>query len=202
MSKSILQRLEELEVQVQQLRTMGAQTQNAQTVGRQTLAIVQALIKEVGVAIFGENGAKTLDERIYKNLQEAQQAAVKQRQADQKRIVEDMVKSGQLKASEVVTDESILALTESQIFPPKEGDTAESKSVTQEYVQLHISQLDPKLAEAFKGKASGFELRDGDFELKIVGIFDPVPSDQQPAVSDVAVEAPAQETTSTPKATP
>lgn len=208
-SKSILQRLEEVEVQVQGMRAAQAAVQNVQAAGRQTLAILQALIKEVGVLILGEEtGAEELDKRIHQNLLNAQQAFVKQRQAEQKKVLARLVEGGQLVSAPSISKESILELTEYQVIKTKEGEQeVETKQVSQEYVQLHISQLDPKLADQFLGQALGFELRDTDFELKVIGIYEPKPVDAEaPAAEAQAPEAPpapAEETVDvTPRETP
>ncbi len=192
-NKSILQRIEEAEVKIQGIVGLGAATQNIQSAQRQTLAILAALIQEVGETLLGENGGEKLDRKIHERLLEQQRQYVQGKIGEQKQRLAALVENGQIVPGASVTKDSILVLQESTIVKVKEGDAeVEAKKVQQEYLQLHIFQLlqeNQKIGEDLLGKSVGYEFRDGDYELKVLEIFEPKAA--EPA-ADLPSEDPTQ----------
>ena len=198
-NKSILQRIEEVEVQVHGLRNIATAIQNVQSAGRSTLAIVDALIREVGDLLLGDGGGQKLDQKIHERLLESQRQAIKQQQLEQKKILDGLVASGQMISSPNVTSGSVLILNEYQVSVVKEGDKeVENLALTQEQVQVHISALHPELAKKLEGQPLGASVRDGDFDVKIVGIYDvkaPGQETQLPALSEPVDPVPVTDPT-------
>lgn len=176
-NKSILQRIEEAEVKIQGLTGIGAATQNIQAAQRQTLAILAALIQEVGETLLGEQGGEKLDRKIHERLLEQQRQFVQGKIADQRRTLQGLIDGGQVVPGQAVTEKSILVLQESLVTKTGEGEAAvETKKVQQEYLQMHIAQLfqeNQKIGEELVGKSTGYEFRDDDYELKVLAIYEP-----------------------------
>jgi hypothetical protein len=176
-NKSILQRIEEAEVKIQGLTGLGAATQNIQAAQRQTLGILAALIQEVGETLLGEQGGEKLDRKIHERLLEQQRQFVQGKIADQRRTLQALIDAGQIVPGQAVTENSILVLQESLVTKTGEGEAAvETKKVQQEYLQMHIAQLfqeNQKIGEELVGKSVGYEFRDGDYELKVLALYEP-----------------------------
>lgn len=168
-NKSILQRMDEVEVQIQGLRGISAAVQNIQSAQRQTLAILAAFIQEMG-------GAE-LDKKIHERLLDQQRQFVEGKIAEQKKVLTDLQASGQLVAGAEVTRDSILVLQEAQVVKTKQGEEeVEQRNVTQPYLQMHIAQLlneDEKIGTDLLGKSLGYEYRNADYSLKVVEIYEP-----------------------------
>lgn len=193
-NKSILQRTEELEQQVLGFRSVAGTVQQLQGATNKILAILAAFIQEMG-------GAE-LDKRIEERLIQQQQEFMAKRLEDQKRVLGELVKNGTLITLPAVTKDSIITFQEFQSTPAPEGSpegTAATLQLTQDYVQLHITQLDPQVIAKVLDQPVGTSVELNGFVLKITGIYGTNPT--PPTVSEPPVDpTPAAQGTDAPPA--
>ncbi len=208
-NKSILQRVEEIEIQLQTTRGFQAALQNLQQATRQTLGIVGAFIQEMG--------GDELDKRIAQRMADQQEAFEKARLDEQRKMLEDLVKTGQLGVAESVSKDAVVTFKQFQIETVKgvageDGVVAPDttkETLTDEYTQLHFSQIPAEVSAKLVGLKAGESFTDAvnGYRVEIINSYTPQPAkpvtttDVPPAEAPAATEpAPEASTTTEPAA--
>lgn len=192
--KGVLQRVEDLEGQVQSLQYSLKITNDSV---RRLLSVFTGMVDVMG----GEK----LDAQIAEAIKVRQEAAKKRATDAAKKQIEQLLKAGQLKEVPAITKETIVTFAEYGVetTPPTEaGKEPEKKrgAVRDEFAQLPAAQFSPDVIKDLEGKGPGFVFRKGDVEIEIIAVYEMVPVDLKKQIDDAKAadsepaEAPPPET--------
>lgn len=163
------------------LRTMEERMVNSFDRSLQQHRVAMGNLTEVIQAMIALQG-DGFDDRVQLQVDSARAARAQQEQARAKAVVQNLVDTGVMMVSEVVTEKSVIQT--------KETDASGNAAGESQFEYNQIVKLEVK--EAFLGKKLGEKVEAEGTTFEIVGIFVPNP-DFKPAQAEAPVESVAQE---------
>lgn len=181
--KGVLQRVEDLEAQVQMLNQQLRVSQNSI---RQLLNVFTGLVDVMG----GDELDKKISEAIQARQEKQRKAAIDAA----KNQIAQLLEAGQLKKVDGITKDSIVTFAEYAVEftpPTEEGKEPEGKRgpCTDEFAQMPAAQFTPDVFKDLEGKPVGYVYRKGNVEIEISAIYEMVPADLNKQIEEAGEKA-------------